>query len=76
MDEVICCWHSELIGEEAPQALLSQVCFSGELTPCVLAAKLFRQQVQHTIGPHVTGRLQLTDTTFAAGAKQAAEEAK
>eukprot|EP00974_Lingulodinium_polyedra_P030709 2955836-Lingulodinium_polyedra.AAC.1 len=51
MDEVACCWHSELIAEEAPQALLSQDCFSGELTPCVLAGKLLRQQVQHVTGP-------------------------
>eukprot|EP00974_Lingulodinium_polyedra_P114100 11047371-Lingulodinium_polyedra.AAC.1 len=33
MDEVICLWHSELIAAEAPQALLAQDCFSGELAP-------------------------------------------
>ena len=76
MDEVVCAWHSELISEEAKQALLSQDCFSGELTQTVLGQKLLRQQAQHVIGPHVTGRLQLTDTTFAAPGKQAGESAK
>ena len=76
MDEVICAWHSELIQEEAEQAQLSQDCFSGELTETVLSQKRLRQQGQHVIGPHVTGRLQLTDTTFAAGGKQAGETAK
>ena len=60
MDEVICAWHNELIQEEAQQALLSQDCFAGELTETVLSQKRLRQQAQHVIGPHVTGRLQLT----------------
>ena len=76
MDEVICSWHSSLIQEEAPQAVLQQDCFSGELTQTVLSQKFVRQQAQHVIGPHVTGRLQLTDTTFAAGAKAAGDRAK
>ena len=76
MDEVFCTWHSQLVSKECTQALLSQDCFAGELTPTVLAQKHLRQQAQHVIGPHITGRLQLTDTTFAAGAKQAAELCK
>ena len=58
------------------EAVLSQDCFSGELTSTVMNFKYLRQQAQHAIGPHVTARLQLTDTTFAAGAKAAAEQAK
>ena len=42
----------------------------------VLGQKYVRQQAQHVIGPHVTPRLQLTDTTFAASGKQAGERAK
>ena len=71
MDEVICTWHSQLVSKECTQALLSQDCFAGELTPTVIAGKFLRQQAQHVIGPHITGRVQLTDTTFVAGAKQA-----
>eukprot|EP00974_Lingulodinium_polyedra_P107516 10405704-Lingulodinium_polyedra.AAC.1 len=50
MDEVIRCWHSELIAEEAPQAFLSQDCFSDELAPSVMVAKFLRRQVQHVSG--------------------------
>ena len=49
---------------------------SGELTELVQNLKYSRYQVQHTIGPKVTAKLQLTDTTFAAPAKLAAESAK
>ena len=41
-----------------------------------MGQKHVRQQVQHAIGPHVTGGLQMTDTTFAAPGKQAGECAK
>ena len=83
MDEVICDWHSLLCQEECrdsisqrSQVLLSQDSFSGELTSTILSKKFLRQQVQHVIGPHATGRLQLTDTTFAMPAKQAGELTK
>ena len=83
MDEVICDWHSLLCKEEcrdpdsgSSQVLLSQDSFAGELTLTCLSKKFLRQQVQHVIGPHVTGRLQLTDTTFAQPAKQAADMTK
>ena len=76
MDEIICAWHSDLIFEESGQALLSQDLFAGELTETVLARKYCNQQVQHVIGPKVTGKIQLTDITFAATGKNAGELCK
>ena len=71
-DESVCCLIAEEIRHEAPHGcLLSVDLFGGEHTACTSTVHWLYQQVVHTIGPHVTNKLQLTDVRFAKLAKNA-----
>jgi hypothetical protein len=76
MDNIICLWHSALIGKEVRQAITQVDMFSGELTEQVRESSYFLHQLKHVIGAKQTATLQLTDTTVYFPCKAAAQKRK
>jgi len=71
-DEVVSCFHSDLLREEFQRPLVHFVdMFTGELAEQVERLNFLRGQIKNIIGPKQTGLIQVTDLFFSKNGKEA-----